>query len=233
MIILYIAVKIILAVLFILFVLLLAVFVIPFNYAANGQKFENITASGRISWLFGGIRVAFDYNSENGLYMNLMLLGFKKRIENKKPTDKPVSAKKKRPEKKAQKPAYSYLTYAVIQKMLESVMKILNHCKPKRFHLHMRVGFEDPLYNGLFYGIKYSGYAILNKFSIELQPTFEEEALEGDFEIEGGIQILYFILVGIGFVFTRPFRSIVVKNITFKMKRRLKRWRVILISTKA
>lgn len=233
MIVLYIAVKIIVSIFFMLLSLLLAVLVIPFNYSASGQKFEKTTASGQISWLFGGVRIGFDYTPENGLLMILNLLGFAKKIENKQPADQSVTAKKVQSEKKREKSPYSYLTYAVVKKALETIIKILNHCKPRKFHINVKIGFDDPIYTGFLYGIKYSGYAILNKYNINVHPTFDDEGVEGRFEIRGGMQIYYLILVGIAFVFTKPFRSIIVKNIRFKIKRRLKRWRVISISTKA
>jgi hypothetical protein len=109
---------------------------------------------------------------------------------------------------------------------------MLNHCKPSQFRINAKVGFEDPMYTGLLCGIKNTSYAILDKYQIRLQTTFEDEVLEGNFIIGGRVQIFYLILVALEFVLTKPFRSILFKNIKIKIKRRLKRWRIVSILVK-
>jgi len=233
---LYILVKIILYILLVLLIVLLAVMIIPFKYYFTGEKIESTLLQGSVSWLFGGLKMRFCYNSDSGYDMGINFLGIKKKLKNskKKPSsnytkeDKDYDGKKKNSDKLA----YSYFTYEVLKKGLQLVLKVLNHCKPSQFHLEAKAGFDDPMYTGLLYGIQNAGFAILNKYHIHLEPTFEDEEMKGSFKIGGRIQIVYLLLVTVEFVLTKPFRSILLKNIKIKIKRRLKKWRIVSILAK-
>jgi hypothetical protein len=212
----------------VLLIVLLAVLIIPFKYKFSGEKLESTLIEGSVSWLFGGLKMKFCYNSNSGYDMGLNFLGIKKRFGKKGDKNQGKTNekdKKESHEKKHDKPAYSYFTYEVLTKGLQLVLKVLKHCKPSQFHLEAKVGFDDPMYTGLLYGIQNTGFAILDKYHIHLEPTFEEEDLKGSFTIGGSIQIFYLLLVAIEFVLTKPFRSILFKNIKIKIKRRLKNGR--------
>ncbi len=231
----YILLKIILYILLVLVLLLLTVLFIPFKYNINGEKMESTSLEGSVSWLFGGVKMRFNYNSENGTSTMMSLMGFQKKMDTSKknPRNKQIDkATKNDSKKKRVKPAYSYFTYEVLKQGLQSVLKTLNYCKPRKFNVDAKIGFDDPMYTGLLCGIQNTGYAFLDKYHIHLKTVFEDEVVEGNFVIGGGIQIFYLLLVAIGFVFTKPFRSILFKNIKIKIKRRLKRWQVISISMK-
>ena len=229
MIILYI----LLTLLIVLFIVLSAVLIIPFKYYLDGEKFGSTMLEGTVSWLFGGIEMRFNYLTGKGYNTKLNLLGFKINPNSSKNSSDEVEKKEEEvTKKKKEKPPYSYFTQEVLKRGLECILKLLNHCKPRQFHLQAKVGIDDPMYTGLLYGIKGAGFAILDKYNINLQPTFEDEVLEGSFIMGGSIRIGYLILVAIGFVFTKPFRSILFKNIKIKIKRRLRSWRTS-IATKA
>lgn len=230
---LIITLKIISYVFLIIVALILLIVFVPFKYNVEGSKFETIAVKGYANWLFGAVAIRFNYNTQDGFDTKLNLFGIKKCIK-KKSEDKAVKQYWGNNEKNVKdKPAYSYFTYEVLMQGLKSVLKILNHCRPSRFRIDVKVGFDDPMYTGLLCAVRNTWYAILNKDSIRIQTNFEDETLEGSFLIGGGIQIFYFILVGIEFVFTKPFKSILFKNIKFKIKRRLKKWRKVLIFVKA
>lgn len=232
---LYILGKIILYILLVLLIVLLAVLMIPFKYYFSGAKYDSTRLEGSVVWLFGGLKMRFNYISGSGYNLGMTFLGFKKKFDNKKSKSqsKPNKQEKKDDYKKENnKPTYSYFTYEVIKKGLQTVLKMLNHCKPSQFYIETKVGFDDPMYTGLLCGIQNAGYAILDKYQIHLKTTFEDEVLEGNFIIGGSIQIFYLILVAVEFVITKPFRSILFKNIKVKIKRRLKRWRIVSILVK-
>lgn len=219
---------ILLTLLIVLLVVLIAVLFIPFKYQFAGQKQEDIIAEGTASWLFGGIKMGFKYNTVDGIKAKFNILWFKIKLDSEKFDSKGKSKEsdKNKDKEKKEKPSYSYFTKDVLKKALESILKVLNHCKPRQFQLQAKVGFDDPMYTGLLYGINGTGFAILDKFNINIQPTFEDEVLEGSFIIGGGIYIGYLLLVAMEFVFTKPFKSIMFKNIKFKIKRRLKKWQI-------
>lgn len=225
----YIIVKIILYILLALLLLLLAVLLIPFKYYVRGENIDDKILEGYVSWLFGGIKMRFCYSSEEGTVMLVNFLGFKKKLDvREKKHDKKEDEKKDRNRKKSEN-TYSYVTYRVVKKAFHTVMKLLDHCKPRQLEIKAKVGFEDPMYTGLLCGMQGAGFAILDRFNIRLQPTFEEEEISGSLILGGSIQIFRLLLVMMEFVFTRPFRSILLKNIKTKIKRRMRAWRILIL----
>ncbi len=212
--------------------LVLLIVFVPFKYYAEGAKYETIAVKGYANWLFGAVKVNFNYSTQDGFGTNFSLFGIKKHFKKKDENKVVKQARESKVKKERDKPEYSYFTYEVFMKVLKSVFKILNHYKPSTFKIDAKVGFEDPLYTGLLCAVRNTWFGILNKDSIRIQTNFEDETLEGSFLIGGGIQIFYLILVGIGFVFTKPFKSILFKNIKYKIKRRLKKWRIVSILVK-
>lgn len=235
MIVLYIFGKIILYILSVLLIIIIFVLLVPFKYYFSGDRYDKAELEGSVGWLFGGLKMKFNYSSDSGYNMGMNFLGFNKKSSNKNGKSKSSSNKKDKENslnKEDNKPAYSYFTYEVIEQGLRIILKVLNHCKPRQFNIDAKVGFDDPMYTGLLYGIRGAGFAILDKYNIKLKPTFEEEDFKGSFIIGGSIQIFYLLLVVIEFMLTKPFRGILFKNIKIKIKRRLKKWRIISISTK-
>ncbi len=226
--IIYIIAKIILYIFLVLLLILLAVLLIPFKYYARGEAGENKSFEAYVSWFFGGLKMRFVYSSQSGIAIFMNLFGFKKKMDggNRKQYEK---NNEKHTGKKKTKDYYSYVTYPVIRKGIQSVMKLLNYCKPRQLEVNAKVGFEDPMYTGLLCGIQGAGFAILDKFNIRLQPAFEEEGVKGSLVIGGSIQIFYLLLVVMEFVFTRPFRNILLKNIKSKIKRRMRTWRISIL----
>lgn len=219
----------------IMLVSMLAILLIPFNYFCSGRKLESSFLEGHFSWLFGGLKMKFNYSSEEGPAMAVSFFGFKKSIKDFKKNTKFINKFKNntKAKKKGEKPAYSYFTYDVIKKIIEKVLKIIDHCKPKKFQLDVSGGFGEPMYTGLLYAIKSTGFIILDKYNVSIQPKFEEDEIKGSFIIGGSIHIGYLILVMIEFMTTKPFKSILAKNIKFKIKRRLKKWQGTSVSMRA
>ncbi|ACL74762.1 DUF2953 domain-containing protein [Ruminiclostridium cellulolyticum] len=229
---LIITLKIISYVFLIIAALILLIIFVPFKYYAEGAKNETIVVKGYANWLFGAVTIRFNYNTQDGFDTKFNLFGIKKGFKKKNESEPLKQVRESKLKKTKDKPAYSYFTYEVFMRGLKSVFKILNHFKPSIFRIDAEVGFEDPMYTGLLCAIRNTWFASFNKDSIRIETNFEEETLEGSFLIGGGIQIFYLILVGIEFVFSKPFKSILFKNMKYKIKRRLKKWRKVSIFVK-
>ncbi len=230
---LIITLKIILYVVLTIVALVLLIVFVPFKYYAEGAKYETTAVKGYANWLFGAVAIRFSYSTQNGFDTKFSLLGIKKSFKKKNESKSVKQDRESKAKEAKKKPAYSYFTYEVFMQGLKSVFKILNHFKPRKFKIDAKVGFEDPMYTGLLCAIRNTLFDSFNKDSIRIRTNFEDEMLEGSFLIGGGIQIFYLILVGIEFVFTKPFKSILFKNIKFKIKRRLKKWPIVSILVKA
>ncbi|WP_242855687.1 DUF2953 domain-containing protein [Ruminiclostridium josui] len=154
---LIIALKIILYMFLIIAALVLLVIFVPFKYYAEGSKYETISVKGNAYWLFGAVKINFNYSTQDGFGTKFSWFGFKHGFK-KKNEDKSVKEAqeitKKKVKKSKEKPAYSYIKYEVLVQCLKSVFKILNHFKPSKFRIDAKVGFEDPMYTGLLCAIK-------------------------------------------------------------------------------
>ncbi len=226
MLILYILGQIFLFLLLILLLILMVVLLIPFRYYFTGEKLDDTWFRLQVSWLFGGIKFNTYYHSEH-ISSTIGIFGVHRSItgepgKKKKPKHKDYQDKGN---KSRSKPPYSYFTTEILEKAVQCLFKLLNHCVPVKFELYTKVGFEDPMYTGLLCALQGAGYAILDKFNVRLQTSFEEEELKGSLTIAGRIQLFYLLLVAIEFLITKPFRTIFIKNQKIKIKRRLKRWR--------
>ncbi len=219
-------------ILLILLAALLAILLIPFKYHFTGEKMEKEWFKASAAWLFGGVKFNIYYNSGK-LSSNIRILGIHKRIEkdgsNKNSTGENKDKEQKNNKKPKSKNPYSYLTYEVMEKGFQCTVKLLNHCKPRRFVLKAKAGFEDPMYTGLLCGIQGVWSAILDKYDIHLQPDFEEDEIRGSLRIGGSIRLFYLLLVAMEFILTRPVRSIWLKNLNIKIKRRLKTWQTLIL----
>ncbi len=220
-----------------LLIVVLAVLLIPFRYNFAGEKVEKAWFQASLSWLFGGIKLNINYNFEDKITSSMKILGIRKKMgknrdekqDKNKGKSKDDNKEEKQGKKAKGKDPYSYLTFEVIQKAIQCVLKMLNHCMPEKFQLRARVGFEDPMYTGLICAVQGAGFAILDKLDINLQPDFEEEELKGSLTVSGRIQLFYLLLVAMEFVFTKPFRTILIKNLKTKIKRRVRRWQTLIL----
>ena len=230
MLILYILGQIFLFLLLILLLILMAVLLIPFRYYFTGEKLEDSWFRLQVSWLFGGVKLHTNYHSES-ISSTIGIFGIHRNITEKSEKEKkPKQEDKQDKSKKSRsKPPYSYFTREVLEKAVQCLLKLLNHCMPAKFELYTKVGFEDPMYTGLLCALQGAGCAILDKFNIRLQTSFEEEQLKGSLTIAGRIQLFYLLLVAIEFLITKPFRTIFVKNLKIKIKRRLRRWQILIL----
>jgi hypothetical protein len=79
-----------------------------------------------------------------------------------------------------------------IKKTWHSCGKVFHHLSPKQFQLRLHFGLEDPEMTGKLLGFLSLFYTWYFS-SVQLQPDFEEEILEGQGKIKGRIIPVYFL----------------------------------------
>lgn len=94
----------------VLFIVLLAVLIIPFKYYLDGEKFNSTMLEGTVSWLFGGVKMSFNYLTEKGLNTKLNLLGFKINLNNKESNTADEEYNQEEINEKKDKQPYSYFS---------------------------------------------------------------------------------------------------------------------------
>ena len=222
MLILYILGQIFLLLLLILLLVLLAILLIPYRYHFAGEKFDCIWFRLQVSWLFGGVKLQINYDSEN-IESAVGIFGINRNIKRRPEKEEKHKNKDKhedKPEKggKSRRSLNSYLNRQVLEKAMQCLIKLLKHCKPVKFELNAKAGFDDPMYTGLLCGLQGTCYAISDKYNVRIQTSFEEEELEGALTIAGRFYLVYLILAAIEFLISKPFRTAYVKNKKLKNK---------------
>lgn len=202
-------------VLLVIGILVLLIIVIPYEYSAFGKKSEECYVRGSFSWLFGGIKLGIYKAWPGPMEASITILGIKKKIEIRK---KAMTLKEEKHRKRKRLSTKKYLNIDLIKKVLSAALKILAHCKPRKFYINARAGFEDPSYTGLICAVRGLANQFLEKYHIRIQPVFDEELIEGRFLIRGRIWLPYLILVVVGILITKPFRYILISNIKVKIK---------------
>lgn len=198
-------------ILWIFLILLLSVLCIPVEYGFSGYKDEEYELRGEISWLFRGLKASILKKSGSKMAVALNLLGFK--ITPKDHLSKPSKKKKEKKEKKEKKSKRKrelkdFISKPLLHKVLDFIGSILKHIRPRVLSIDGRIGFDDPYYTGLIAMFLYSLAPSLNDYPIHVVPVFEEETLEGRFQVQGRIIMAVLVFVSIRLLLSKPVRNI-------------------------
>ena len=198
------------AIILLIIVFLLAIILlIPYTYLFDGNSDER-KISLSISWLFGILKIQFSkyFGQENEL--EVTVFNFSKKLDTKASdtSNKSKKIKKKKNEgKKGKKIDWkNHINRAVINEVINLVKRIWARLKPGTINLDARVGFDDPMYTGLLYGL-YCQFLILFSGNLKFQPVFNEEVYEGKFSISGRIWIFVLLIFVLRFLFSSPVRK--------------------------
>lgn len=197
-------------------ILLLAIILIPYRYSVEGNNIENKIVFS-IVWLFAILKLSYskNFNQEDELTLSIfnkskiLLIKSKKESKDKK-TQKD---KKTNDEKKSKKKWNTYINKAVIEKIIDALVKLWRRFKPEEIFIDAIIGFDDPMYTGYLCALHSEFSYLFAKDAIRLQPVFDEQRIEGKVLIRGSIWIFYFLLLAIGFIMSSPIRKIIILKI--------------------
>lgn len=205
-------IKIILYVLLALFILLLMVLIIPFDYQAKGEYGNEKKLSFKVLWLFGLVTFSGSYSPVSGMIGAARLFGFKikldmnsLKVKEKKPKgSKPE--KKKSPRKRTFRPgSMDRETFFYI---IGSMRKLLRHILPRSVEAQGVLGFEDPYYTGLAC-IVLENLRGLHLHKIRIRYVFYDEVYEGQFRLAGRIRLIYAAYVTLRVLVKKPVRKLI------------------------
>ncbi len=94
--------------------------------------------------------------------------------------------------------------------------RFIRYIRPKKFHLYLRYGFEDPALTGEITGIM-AVIMSFNEKAFSFVPNFQHTVLEGSLRIKGRVQIVVILWTGIRIVFYKQFR-VMIKKLMGKIK---------------
>ena len=192
-------------ILLLIFILMLALLLsAPIKYCIIGQKQEMSYGKIKVSWLWGSIKAVYIYDSQTGFNRDIKLLGkstsFSRRKENAD------ASKKKRF-------AFEYLMdTALLKKIIHFLKEAVKHIKPQTFVVDGKIGLDNPYATAIAIGI----ISMINLPSVNIQPIFDEEIIEGHLKIQGKMIIGMLLMLFIKFLIAKPVRNIVIKLIKNK-----------------
>jgi hypothetical protein len=193
-----------------------AIIFIPYNYYVAGENLDLPQLQGTVSWLFGGIKISFNRQSQQNKEIILTIFGLKKKVRSR------PKLKRSENEKSGQnRKRFNFIKYMkrdIIENSISSLVKIVKYCLPKTLSVDTRIGFNNPFYTGLLSAFTNQSSVWFKKYDINIQLVFEEEIIKGRFLIGGQIWLPYLILVMIGFLITKPIRNIFISQLKTKIK---------------
>ena len=99
------------------------------------------------------------------------------------------------------------------KKLFSAVVRLLKSLfrgvKPRDFYLKGKIGLSDPAYTGVLVGSLWSIGGLINK-RIEVQTSFDEEVIEGEFSAKGHIIPAFMMFYIIRFIAVKPVRKIII-----------------------
>ncbi|MFZ5946292.1 MAG: hypothetical protein ACOYVD_19555 [Bacillota bacterium] len=193
-------VQLLLVLLIIFFSLLLLILIIPIDYGFLAGISEKIFFKGSVK---GWKVYSIIFNHSDGIdNVVFTLLGFtfntfsyhnKRDAINNEMT--PTLNKKKSKRNNSRKNSSLILKEMLdnipfFKTILKTGVDIVNIVKPKIFTIKGRVGFDEPHYTGMLLGML-SLLPVVNKnFVIDIQPSWQDQSLEGGIEAAGRIVLL-------------------------------------------
>ena len=84
--------------------------------------------------------------------------------------------------------------------------KLLKRLKPKRFHVNVHFGFDDPYRTGQVL----AGCSMLYPFignNASIRPDFEKKILEGSLTMRGRVKVFYFVALGWNLIWNKEVRK--------------------------
>ncbi|URZ08367.1 DUF2953 domain-containing protein [Clostridium felsineum] len=197
----------ILKVILIILAVILVLFLLSFFIKMKYNFYSHITDSSldidsKITFLFRIIKIKF-IRKDNKLNLGIYLFGKKLKFKKK-------SNKKKQKEKKKSKRKIKWVN--ILSNIIQYFKEIINILKPKVFKVEGVYGFYDPSLTGITTGIIPILKSVLPLSNVNLQPVFEEEALDIEVEVTGYIIPMVMIVDTLKFILNKEVRKVIFKK---------------------
>lgn len=187
---------------------------VPFGYYLDGSKEDFFMIHIEFSWLLNAIKLIGKKEENKQFVFFLDIFGIRIPFHKTKKEGKPNERMKKEKKKKSKKLSHYFHLFkqTFLNELFRFVKRVSRHIFPRKYHLSLTYGFEDPANTGMLNGFILMMFPnIYHSDMIKLYPSFEEEIISGEIIIQGRIiigVILYYFLC---FYFTGRIRQIIRK----------------------
>jgi hypothetical protein len=201
----------------IIFLLMLALIVLPWKFDIKGEIGENQLIRGRFKWAGGLLKLEVIAPKAEAV-SSLTILGITISPGRKNVSPSPAKKKKKAGPKKDKGMTWKSFS-SFVDRQLAQVLYSFARNIIKGLHIKLQLegkyGFDDPSLTGLIFGLQ----ALLDSDNtLALQPDFGEAVLDIKLDCQGKIIPLQLFGLSISFVFQKPVRKIWLSLIKNKIK---------------
>ncbi len=107
-------------------------------------------------------------------------------------------------------------TQEVVADLLEKTAFLWRRIRPRKWRMRLHFGFSNPATTGEALGAMCAFNPLYGEH-IQLQPDFDEEIIEGDFELSGHIQLFFVVVIALKIYFNKKLKAVIGR---FKRGRR-------------
>lgn len=203
-------------ILLIVIVIIMLIIITPYTYIVEGDNIEGFGFEFSVLIFFKKLGFTYRQLSSKEKQMTINIFNFSKKIsdnhnkEQKPKKIKKAKDKKSKKKKTKKKRIMSRINKKIIKNIINMIQRILKEISPKRISIDAKIGFEDPMYTGLIYGL-YSEFSyFLKKWNMLIDPVFNDEIFKFNFSIAGRIRIYNIIFILLKFIFSSPIRKEII-----------------------
>lgn len=201
----------ILGFIFLVIIILLALIILlPFSYMIKSDSIEN-EVEIFIIWMFGllGLSYIKKFSKEDEVYLRIFNVPKKIKISDNK-VEKLEKIKKDKNSEKKKIDLKKHFNKKVLNKIISSLKKVWRKTKPKKIIANVRFAFNDPMNTGILYALYCQFSYLFRIYDVNLQPSFDEEGIRGNYLVRGNIWIFYLLMVLLEFLFSAPIRNEII-----------------------
>lgn len=209
MIILKIFMKMLRVLLWVLLIIVLAIFIIPFRYKMRVVSQEEKSISVDIHWLFGLLGIRGIYRYASGFEGTIHILGIRQKINEKKLAKHGNGKRKGKKEKDKKGERNRVFSVEAFKYLLSIIRNVLCHVLPRRIEGYGLVGFGDPYYTGLLSALLESLRGI-GYHNMDIRYAFDREVYQGEIYVEGRLIIIYLVYIALRLLLHKSSRNMLL-----------------------
>lgn len=194
----------------VIIILLVLIILVPFSYMIKSDSIEN-EVEIFIIWMFGllGLSYIKKFSKEDEVYLRIFNIPKKIKISDNK-VEKLEKVKKDKNSEKKEIDLKKHFNRKVLNKIISSLKKVWRKTKPKKIMVNVKFGFNDPMNTGILYALYCQFSYLFRNYDVNLQPSFDEEGIRGNYLVRGNIWIFYLLMVLLEFLFSAPIRNEII-----------------------
>lgn len=190
-------------ILLIIILIIVIILLTPYTYIIHGDNMEMTQVELSVFCFFKRLGLTVTIYSINDTEVRFHLFNYSKRINfghekkeqkiKNKTIEKKIKNEKKKSNDKTSKKWSNVMTFDLIQAVIKLIKNIFKEVLPNHYFIDLKIGFYDPMYTGILYGLYIQFITMVKTKNIVMEPIFNQETLKFKVSIEGRIWLIMII----------------------------------------